>query len=613
MCGFYAEFFKHKQFSHNLDFNKKKLLTHRGPDHKGHIKSDLFNLYFWRLSIVDDQLGKQPMTDEDSEIIILFNGEIYNYLELKKQTSILHQYKTKSDTEVIIGSYKKWGSLCFNHFEGMFSIAIIDIKKNIIILSRDICGVKPLYFTHDNTNLRIASEPKVFFENKKFSKKINLDSLNRYILYQSINDSSTLYKDVNKILPGQIVTYNLKSLKIINECDILIKKPKSIKSKKDYFKSLEDKVFEAIKLSTESPLVQAFHLSGGLDSNLLISLTKKLFNKKEIHTYSSLIDGTNDSEHNFIKSASKFYNSKHTNLILNKHNFFKLYNEAIYYMDEPVGDPGVVAQFLVNKEISKKFKIVVSGQGADEFFMGYMRNYLFYIKNKYKLTNPLDSINSKINPIVLDYLEDWRGFLKKNSLDKNFFIGYFNNLSRIDYRNDSNFLKIRNKLEIILNKDLTYNKKISSNFLNFMIFSELNIQLPSLLHMEDRASMAYSVESRVPFCTNSILGLALNSKENWVFDGFLPKGILRNIFRDYLPKSIINRNKKVGRPVPFKEWLFDNKNEMRDFYKSKNSINEIFKKNVFDKILNDKNPYDRTLWGAWTIHKFLTKHDIKLT
>ena len=212
MCGI-AGYFGNKDFSKKKIDNILNIMKSRGPNFQDHFryknKNGLnINLLSSRLSVIDLSIkSNQPFIIEN--FVMVYNGEIYNYLELRKQTSILHQYKTKSDTEVIIGSYKKWGSLCFNHFEGMFSIAIIDIKKNIIILSRDICGVKPLYFTHDNTNLRIASEPKVFFENKKFSKKINLDSLNRYILYQSINDSSTLYKDVNKILPGQIVTYNL--------------------------------------------------------------------------------------------------------------------------------------------------------------------------------------------------------------------------------------------------------------------------------------------------------------------------------------------------------------------------------------------------------------------
>lgn len=613
MCGFYAEFFKKNKFSEQVNFKKKSILRHRGPDQKGSFRSDQFNLYFWRLSIVDDKLGKQPMIDNNNEIIVLFNGEIYNYINLRNQTSATHEYKTKSDTEVIIGSYKKWGESCFNHFEGMFSIAIIDLRKKKIVLSRDICGVKPLYYILDENSLKIGSEPKVFFEDKNYEKKININSLYRYILYQSINAHSTLFQNINKLLPGQIITYNLRSLKKININNIKIKKPSLKKSKINYFKNVQTTIFDAVKLSTQSPLVQAFHLSGGLDSNILISLTKKFFSKKKIFTYSSLIDNKNDHEFKFINEASNHYGSKHKNLILNKENFFKIYDEAIYYLDEPVGDPGVVAQFLVNKEISKKFKIVVSGQGSDEFFMGYMRNYIFYIKRKYKL-NKLSNLDiSDVHPKVLNFLDDWKNFLNKNDSTQNVHKGFFNNLSRVNFEEDKNFSNIKNLLNDIFKKDLLKNKKLSSNFLNFMIFSELNIQLPSLLHMEDRASMAYSVESRVPFCTNSILGLSLSGKENWIFDGFLPKGILRSIFKKNLPKIIINRNKKVGRPVPFKKWLFENKGEIRDFYSSKNNINTIFQKNIFNKILDNKNPYDRTLWGAWTIHKFLKKQNIKLS
>ena len=606
MCGFYTEFFSEKRYSSNLNILKKSILKHRGPDQKEVIKLNNFKLYFWRLAIVDNQLGKQPMFDDEKNLIILFNGEIYNYLKLRQETKQIHTYKTNSDTEVIIGSYKKWGLKCFDKFEGMFSILIIDLKKNNLIMARDICGVKPLYFFFSNNCLKVASESKAFLIDKNIDFKIDKFSLKKFILYQSVDNHRTLIKDVKKLLPGEVKIFDLKNLNKIKNFFIKLKSFDNFETYNSYSSNLKENILENVKLSTESPLVAAFHLSGGIDSNLLISITKKIFPEKKIFTYSSLIEGVKDPEYKYIESARKIYKSKHTYSILNKKNFFNLYNKALYYLDEPVGDPGVVAQFLVNKEIAKKFKIVISGQGSDEMFMGYMRNYLCYLNLKYDLR--IEKKKKKLNQISI-FLKGWENFISKNIYKSDIKLNFYKNLKRIDYVKD----KIFSNLKLNLNKQFYNDFNVldkERDILKFMVLSETKIQLPSLLHMEDRASMAYSLETRVPLCTNSVLGLSLKSELDWTFRENLPKGVLRDVFKEYLPKMILNRKKKVGRPVPFKKWLFENKNELINFQKNEELVNHIFKKNIFNYLIENKNAYDRTLWGVWSLVKFINQNKI---
>ena len=214
----------------------------------------------------------------------------------------------------------------------------------------------------------------------------------------------------------------------------------------------------------------------------------------------------------------------------------------------------------------------------------------------------------KLNQIS-SFLTGWENFISKNIYKSDIKFNFYKNLKRIDYVKNEIF----SNLKLNLNKQFYNDFKVldkERDILKFMVLSETKIQLPSLLHMEDRASMAYSLETRVPLCTNSVLGLSLKSELDWTFRENLPKGVLRDVFKEYLPKMILNRKKKVGRPVPFKKWLFENKNELIYFQKNEELVNHIFKKKIFNYLIENKNAYDRTLWGVWSLVKFINQNKI---
>ena len=606
MCGFFCLLGKnaHELSKSQID-HINLTLKHRGPDDYQTLKGENFNTLFWRLSIVDQDLGKQPMTSLDKKLTLLFNGEIYNYQEIRSQIKGSYNFQTNSDTEVILAAFIKWGIKCFDYFEGMFAITIIDHFKKKVYLVRDVAGVKPLYYLNKKEDIYISSEYKVLLTSGISEKELDRKSLDYYHLFQTVPNKHTLIKDIKKIFPGEIKCFDLNNGKEISTSRIKIRDFQAFSNYNEYRNKLEEEIYYQMKLATNTDLPTGYHLSGGIDSNTLISITKKIRKDENFFFVTSIIDDEIDQEINFIKEAARVHDRELNVVKINKDSFFNVLEKVIYQLDEPVGDPGVVAQYLVNQEISKKAKIVYSGQGFDELFFGYARNLSAYVISKYGLKSLINkdrSVPDEIN----HFFDGWNEFNKDFSLmsdlspEKALFI----KLCRINpYLLNKNmpheFTERLKKLA-----DLTFNEfnENSKNFSSFMFNVETSLQLPSLLQMEDRASMAHSVETRVPFCTNSILGLAKAGEIEWIFRNNQTKGVIKDIVKDILPKVIINRKTKVGRPMPFSKWFKSDKILLKKLYASKELVSEMYGSNdIIDYALNHKNPYDRTLWSIWSL------------
>lgn len=609
MCGFLCIFGPGCDQTEKFRFkNLTEALNHRGPDDFGISSGKNYSTYFWRLSIVDREFGKQPMKSYDQTVTLLFNGEIYNYLDIRNQLSEDYKFRTKSDTETIIAAYKKWGKECFDYFEGMFSIVIIDHKKNRIILSRDLAGVKPMYYFFDGKNLFISSEYKVFLKSNIIEKKIDQEALKKYIIFQTIPGKSNLVKGINKLIPGEIIEFDLGTCEKISSCQIKLKKYPKFKSYSEYYECLEEEIFYQMKIATNTDLATGYHLSGGLDSNTLVSLTKKIRKDKNFFFVSSIIDDESDHEYEYIREAASIYQNDLNIVNINSKSFFDVFDQVISFLDEPVGDPGVIPQYLVNEEISKQAKIVYSGQGFDEFFFGYARNLAAYSSEKYGLSSFIDAgpnLPKDINEFFIGW-DDFRKELKNLDNPNAKMINYvklcrFNPFTFNPELNTSFMNDLKQTAQDIFD-DID---QISTSFSSFMYNSEVQIQLPSLLHMEDRVSMAHSVETRVPFCTNSIMSLAQKGNLEWKFYNNKTKGIIREISKNLIPDIILNRKKKIGRPVPFRKWFLQNKDFIHTLKDMTVEIEDIYRsKGIIDYAINNKNPFDRTLWGIWSLMKW---------
>ena len=609
MCGFVGVFKKNKILS-DFSFNED-LLVHRGPDEKSISVEKNYALAFWRLSIVDVSKGQQPMEDRKLGLTVLFNGEIYNYKEIKLNLKLKgYKFETQSDTEVIIKAYAEWGLNSFEKFQGMFSICIIDSKKNQIILIRDRMGVKPLYYSYHNSEFIVASEQKAIIKTANISPKINKNALNDYLLYQSVLGKDTLFEGIQKVSKGEILIFDLSNQKLIDSRIIEpLKQDFEFKSYDEYKYALKDLIFKETKDSLSSDLDITFQLSGGIDSNLILGIAEKLFPDKKKFSVSSVIEENfDDDEEKYIKKSVKHFSTEHNIIEINSKVFFNSLEESIEYLDEPVGDPGVVAQFIVNKEISKFSKIGVAGQGADELFFGYMRNFITYIKD-----------SGKESLLASEFFQGWEDY--KQSFQSNqeisLKLAYFQKMKRFNiYKDVEEDIKNLN-LKLIEKSMEDFNEiDKKSNSLNlFMLNTELDVQLQSLLQMEDRSSMKNSVETRVPFCTSSILTFASKGPISWKFKGGLPKGILRDAFKDVIPHHILKRKKKVGRPIPLKKWLTkdasgkDYLNLMRE---NKELINNLFGANILEYALKHPNLYDRTTWALLSVILWIRKYNVSL-
>ena len=618
MCGFLSFFSSNpKKISEKSLSN---LLNHRGPDRfETKIDQD-YQAMFWRLSIVDQEKSHQPMTSNSSMVTVLFNGEIYNYKELRsKLKKIGYTFCTDGDTEVILRAYEEWGNRCYQHFDGMYAILIIDKKNNKFSIARDRLGVKPLFFKNDKEDFYVASEQKAIINILNYNPSLDQNSLLYYLNFQSVPNNKTLFNGILKLPPGFVYEYNLKNRNFIRSIKIANKINKmEFNNYDDYREVLRNEIVKQAALTLDTDLPICFHLSGGIDSNSLIGLCRELDPQRDFTCVTSIVGGKKDKEWDFIQESADFHNVALEVADINEESFFNYFDDVLYYLDEPVGDAGAIAQFMVNEIASKKAKIVYSGQGFDEMFFGYSRNLAAYVIQKWgpdylNINNPQFV---KLPKSIQKFLFGWDDFLvplySEPSISAE--LAVYKKLCRFDpFVNDFS-IPINFQRQLQANAYELHDKSIyeNDNLHDYMMDAELKIQLPSLLHMEDRASMRYSIETRVPFCTSSILDLAKMGKLEWKFNSEKPKGILRDIFSNVIPKHILNRQQKVGRPIPFQKWIRNDKHPQY-LNNLKNKSDMFFDMLGFDYVqfaLERTGDYDRTIWGAVCLSEWIDIYNI---
>ncbi len=599
MCGFitYTNFksqnLQNNQFQKLKNFNK-----HRGPDS---IKLSTLNnniILFRRLKIIDlSNKANQPFENKMNNIQIVFNGEIYNYLELKKE---LKKYKinfhTNSDTEVVLNSYIKWGIDFVNKLRGMFSIVIFDNKKNKILFFRDHFGQKPLYYSFYNNGLIISSEIKdILFIKKKF--ELNQKSIDKYLIRGWTDDShETFYKDIHSLPAATYGEYTKKEFKI--------KKYWKLKYKdNDYNKDeLKNVFYENIKLHLRSDVPLAFTLSSGMDSSSILSTALNC----NISNYKAFsIKPNYDDEIDETTIIKKFVNKsglKHQFLKFNYNDHTNLLEELIQNQDEPINHPSFVYQYLLRKEISKQgFKVLLTGEGGDEVFGGYNRMYAPYLIENFLKTG------KKIDKIFKKNMNEISNFNQKKIERRS--IDIFKNFSKIhnDIEDESifeilnlNSSKLSNKLKFY-NDANPYNKNYYKNFLlNHLTCRDI----PNILRQEDRISMSQSIENRSPMVDHKLIEYVFSLKSKYFMKDGITKFLLKDIMKDQLPNNFII-NKKIGRPGAYSNIIYSNYLEkFIDLLNTNDFDMDLYNNNKIKNILLKKKKnhmYDPTLFRILNI------------
>lgn len=550
-------------------------LIHRGPDGGNSILFSLQNasigLGHRRLSIIElSELGAQPMIYKHFKIT--YNGEIYNYKEIKLELEELgHQFLSHSDTEVLLHAYEEWQEAFLHKLIGMFAFAIVDEKKGEVLFARDRAGVKPLFYYSTTNFFLFSSELKAFHEHPNFSKQLNHDAIALYMQYGNIPAPYTIFKDCFKINPGHFIKLNLKN-KEITETEYWNVYEKGYNQPKLKLS------FDEAKEKTEAILNSAFNyrmvsdvpvgvfLSGGYDSAGLTSILQKNSTKK-IQTFTIGVSDFGLDESKYAKEISKHLGTEHHELICTEKDALDIIIQLPYYYDEPFADSSAIPTTLVCKMAKKEVTVVLSADGGDEVFAGY--NRYDYLMKYGKLLNKtpksirhaslfvLNQVSSKKIPILKNRYNFHNRYNKlKNLLSDPSAENMMNSLSKQFLEPDLKKLLTLNYEELKTNYS---NKKLKSEFyspLSYMMAIDYQTYLPDdILQKVDRASMTSSIEAREPFLDHRLIEWAAKLPDEFKYRDGVKKYMLKEIVHQYIPKKMMDRP-KMGFAIPIEKWLY---------------------------------------------------------
>lgn len=614
MCGIVG----FNQHQPDLIQQLSALLLHRGPDDSGYYSDHFVSLAQQRLSIIDiTEAGHQPMfysrqdggfsdkfnqgNFQNPELAIVFNGEIYNFHQLRDELRQSgYKFNTQSDTELILAAYLAWGKDCMSHFNGMWAFCIYDIVHKQLFLSRDRLGIKPLYFSHQNNKFVFGSEIKVLL---KYLQTADIDpiSIQYYLAFGITPPDKSIISGIRKLQPGYYLTFDLANNKIISYQQYWEIKP----SENNYSFSeattvLKDLLDDSVKKRLLADVPVGVFLSGGLDSSIITSIMKKYVT--DLKTFSISFDYSDYNESVWSQKVAKLLKTDHYEIKFTSADVKETIDNLPFYFDDPFADISMIPTYLVAKVASKHVKVALSGTGSDELFAGYPR-YKEY-EMLCKLT-AYPTILKKIIPVIYSFINtDKAGKLKilLGTTDKNLlFLKLVSHLFR--NRNEPQIdLALFHQLS-----DYLSDARPLSNALNY----DQKFYLPEdLLVKEDRACMAHQLEGRVPFIDYRIVDFANSIPNKWKINHGEGKYILKKAFENDLPTEIVYR-KKQGFGVPFVHYT---RNELKDY-----SYNIIFNemaypgldtkqlKVLWDKHQSGKSDYSPLFWNIIMFNKWHQK------
>lgn len=585
------------------DMLKKMMdrIAHRGPDGEGQYVDDYVALGHRRLSIIDLAGGTQPM--KTNHLVVVFNGEIYNYLELKKDLEAKgHHFQTHSDTEVLLHGYEEYHYDIVNYLRGMFAFALYDTTTHELFCARDHFGIKPFYYYYDQKHFLFASEIKGFLDHPDFKKELNKDVLDIYLKMNFVAGEETFFKNVKQLLPGHYVVYKDQNIDIKRYYSIQFKD--QYKSDQEMIEMIDQIMKDSVKHHLIADVEVGSFLSSGIDSSYLVSLARPQ------HTYTV---GYNDERYNeigYAKDLTQQLGIENKSKIISKEEYLNILPQIMYHLDEPTADPAAVALYFVSELASKDVKVVLSGEGADEFFGGY---------NTYR--GDIDSgIYGKI-PFAIrhfisricKHLPTIKGipFLIRNGERiEDYYVG----VNPVFSQNDCKHL-LRDTTHLHSHQDIVAplfkNLKKATN-----IQKRQNVDLQTwfikdILQKGDKMTMAHSIESRVPFTDKEVFDVASCLKDNQKVTKENTKVLLREAARKVIPNEAYKK-KKLGFPVPLREWMRE-EDLYQKVYEGLQTpiIKELFDDQKLISMLEDhKNQKHDYYKKIWTVYCFSLWHQV---
>lgn len=582
MCGFVGIIDKSpKDKKKKIIKDMANMIIHRGPDSEGYFIDDKIALGFRRLSIIDLKGGSQPIYNEDKSLVIVFNGEIYNYKELKEELIKKgHIFKTNTDTEVLVHGYEEYNKQLFNKLRGMFAFTIYDKKNDEVVGVRDFFGIKPYYYYKNDDSILLGSEIKSFLKYPNFKKEVNKEALKMYLIFQYSVFEETFFKNVYKLLPGSYFVY--KNNKFTTHKYFKISYDKKNTEYSECKNALKDIIASSVKYhQITSDVEVGAYLSGGVDSSYVVSLSKP------DKTFSVGFDNKGFDETVYAKELSDILNIKNYNKHITTDDFFNILPTIMYHTDEPHANLSTVPLYFLSSLASKQVKVVLSGEGADEMFGGYNE---YYEPNTVKLYMKLPTFIKKGFSTIAKPLPHFPG---KNTIikySKPFMERYIGHAFVMDEDEANeilcNNLKSKQTITDVLKPYYEFVK--NEDELTKKMYIDMHFWLPQdILLKADKMTMANSLELRVPFMDKYIWEYARKIPNKYLIKDKQTKYIFRDIAKDGIPLSWAKR-RKLGFPVPFSIWIREEKyyNIVKKYFNEKYA-DEFFDKKVINTLLEE--------------------------
>lgn len=615
MCGFVSfhtssgDLKKHE----NVLGDMLEVINHRGPDGSGirKISKQVLQGHV-RLAIFDPLHSHQPMNSSDNRFSLVFNGAIYNYIEIRNE--LLGRgvvLRTQTDTEVLLQGLILFGQEIIPKLIGMFTFVFHDSKNNSWIAARDHFGIKPIYYIVAQDLIIFASEKKCLEKLKIEKHSLDFEALSDFLLLQFTFGNNTLTKEIKKIEPGTVLTGHGSEIISVrkywrpefNDHEM---------SEDDLLSTLESQLSESVKINLRGDFEVGSYLSGGLDSSLIASLARSHRSENIKVFHGKFIDDPLFNESFFAQLVAESNSLDLFELLITKEDFLSEISNLIRILEEPIAGIGSFPQLMVSRLAASQVKVVLGGHGGDELFGGYTRYFLAYLEQALKGAINQTQEEGKHLLLFSDLLPQLSTLKNYSPLMKSFWSnGLFDPM-------DQRYFKLLNRsseLINLLNADIaenikpnqtyerfrdSFNSVNSSSYINKMMNFDLENILPSLLHVEDRVSMSASVESRVPFLDPRLIETLYSVSPTIKFKKGESKYLLKKIAKKYIPTKVIERKDKMGFPVPFNLWMKDivfQKTIIDHIY----SVPELWGKHVKDSVSNIEELQPRVIWGMLSL------------
>ena len=606
MCGI-AGFVGKQDNKEEILGKMMDVIKHRGPDSEGKYTTEDVAFGFRRLSIIDLESGSQPMFNEDGQIALIFNGEIYNSPELRERFKGKgHTFANRSDSETLIHGYEEYGEKLVHELRGMFGFAIWDNRNKSLFLARDFFGIKPVYYAMINGNLVFGSEIKSILEFPGYQKEVNEEALEQYLSFQYSNLPETFFKGIYRLLPGHYLTYRNGELNVTQYFDPTLE-PTSKDSQEEMIKKLTDVLEDSVDKHMLADVEVGAFLSSGVDSSYIAAK----YSGKKTFTVGFFDKNNQYNETHYAEECAKFLGLENYSHTITEEEYWGEMPKIMYHMDEPLADPAAIALYFVAREAAKYVKVVTSGEGADEFFGGYTI-YREPLALRYVDWIPL-GFRKKVASLAEKLPEGMKGrsyLIRASKPVQERFIG---NANIFTEKERKELLKIQTKAvspkKLLAGK---YKKMGRHDDTTKMQYIDLTNWLPGdILLKADKMSMAHSLELRVPFLDKEVFQVARTMRTNMKLKDKTTKFTFRRVAEPVLPEFTTNK-KKLGFPVPIRVWLKEDTGygKVREAFLCE-TAKKYFNTGMLIQLLDDhKNGVRDNSRKIWTVYTFLVWYHV---